>query len=252
MLASFHIFRDPVLLQRVRDGIDNSFGAQQLPEIDPTKLSKETLLSSIYAETLRLYVKTYFLVSSPHADVHLGRWKLPATCIGLMNAGFSHMDEAFWNSRGNEHPVTSFWADRFITDPTDTQSGPVAPHIRESPDWVAPKREYDEKSRTKNEAFFSMDGTEGSWFPYGGESSTRTFKFYRIARANLIPYVGGHSICPGRFLARNVILFTCALLASDYDIEILSDKVEMSMWRFGLGVGAMKHAIPFRIRKRIG
>ncbi|OTA55244.1 Pfs, NACHT and ankyrin domain protein [Hypoxylon sp. EC38] len=228
MLSAFHIFKDPVLLQRVRDDVESSFGSQHLLDIDPNKLIKEHLLSSIYAETLRLYVKTYFMVSSPHTDVHLGRWTLPKGSIGLMNAGVSHMDESFWNSRGGEHPVTTFWADRFIIDPTDSQSGPVAPHVREFPYSVEPTGEHVDKTQSTNKPFFSMDGTEGSWFPYGG----------------------GHSICPGRFLAKSVILFTCALLARNYDIELLSDKVEMSSWRFGLGVGGLKHALPFRIRKR--
>lgn len=227
MLSAFHIFKDPILLKRVRDDIEDTFGHQQLLDINPNKLVKEPLLSSIYAETLRLYVKTYFMVTSPHVDVHLGKWSLPKGRIGLMNAGISHMDEAFWNSGYGDHPVSSFWADRFIIDPADSESGPVAAHIRESPDWTEPRRVGDDTA-SDNKPYFSMDGTEGSWYPYGG----------------------GHSICPGRFLAKSVILFTCAVLARDYDIEILTDKVEMSTWRFGLGVGGLKSAVPFRIRKR--
>lgn len=166
MLSTFHIFKDPILLERVRSDIKNFFGDQYVLEIDPTKLIKEHLLSSLYAETLRLHVKTYFMVSSPHTDVHLGRWSLPKGGIGLMNAGVSHMDEIVWNSRGDEYPVTSFWADRFIIDPTDSQSGPVSPHARDS--------DLDElyEARESNKTpFFSMNGTEGSWFPYGGEKS---------------------------------------------------------------------------------
>lgn len=169
MLSAFHIFKDPVLLQRVRDDLETSFGSQHLLDIDPIKFAKQSLLSSIYAETLRLYVKTYFMVSSPHTDVHLGRWRLPKGRIGLMNAGISHMDEAFWNEYGGEHPVTSFWADRFMIDPSDPQSGPVAPHVRESPEWVEPRRENDENAQMSEGPFFSMYGTEGSWYPYGGE-----------------------------------------------------------------------------------
>ncbi|KUI58464.1 Cholesterol 7-alpha-monooxygenase [Cytospora mali] len=247
MLSAFHIFKDPILLHRVRGNVEGSYGYKHLLDIDPNKFIKEPLLSSIYAETLRLYVKTYFMVSSPHADVHLGRWSLPKGRIGIMNAGISHMDEAFWNQYGGEHPVSSFWADRFVIDPTDPQSGPVAPHVRESPDWVEPRREGDEKPRTE-EPFFSMDGTEGSWFPYGGEKPFQHTLDYSEIGLTILP--GGHSICPGRFLAKSVIMFTCALLATDYDIEILSDKVEMSTWRFGLGVEGLKHALPFRIRKR--
>jgi hypothetical protein len=174
MLCAFHIFKDPILLQRIRNNIETSFGHQHLLDIDPNKLTKEPLLSSVYAETLRFYVKTFFMVSSPHVEVNLGRWTLSKGCIGLMNAGVSHMDDTFWNSRNGEYPVTSFWADRFIIDPKDPQSGPVTSLVRESADWVEPRRAGDEKARMSNEPFFSMDGTEGSWFPYGGERSPNT------------------------------------------------------------------------------
>lgn len=166
MLSAFHIFKDPVLLDRVRKDVEGFFGENYVLDIDPNKLIKENLLSSVYAETLRLHVKTYFMVSSPHKDVHLGRWSLPKGGIGLMNAGVSHMDEIFWNSRGDEHPVTSFWADRFIIDPTDSQSGPVSPHARDSD-----LDKLYEAGDGNTTPFFSMSGTEGAWFPYGGENS---------------------------------------------------------------------------------
>jgi hypothetical protein len=164
MLSAFHIYRDPVLLDRVRDSVDSLLGDTHFMDMDANELSKNPLLSSIYAEVLRLYVKTYFMVSSPHEQVDLGRWELPKGRIGIMNAGVSHMDESFWNSGGGEYPVTTFWADRFIVDPTDPQSGPVAPHVRESPDMD----ELQSAWGSATEPFFSMEGTRGSWFPYGG------------------------------------------------------------------------------------
>ncbi|KAI9167950.1 Cholesterol 7-alpha-monooxygenase [Paramyrothecium foliicola] len=207
MLSAFHVFKDGELLERVRGDVERFLGQSHLLDVDPNKLIKESLLSSIYAETLRLYVKTYFMVSSPHSDVHLGKWLLPKGRIGLMNAGISHLDASFWNDYGGEHPVTSFWADRFIVDPKDGQSGPVAPHVRESTDYTSPK--VDDNDKPRNSPYFSMDGTEGSWYPYGGN----------------------HGICPGRFLAKSVILFTCAHLSKNYDIEILPDNVKISPWR---------------------
>ncbi|KAH7324460.1 Pfs, NACHT and ankyrin domain protein [Stachybotrys elegans] len=236
MLSAYYIFKDPELLQRVRANVDNFLGHQHLHEVDPNKLAKEPLLSSIYAEVLRLHVKTYFMVSSPHADVNLGKWILPQGRIGLMNAGISHLDESFWNQYGGQHPVTSFWADRFIIDPEDHQSGPVAPHVRESADF--PQSATRDDGKPHDAPYFSMEGTEGSWYPYGGKSGKQKFA------------IGNHGICPGRFLAKSVILFTCAQLSRDYDIEVLSDKLEMSSWRFGLGVGGLTHELPFRIRKR--
>jgi hypothetical protein len=81
-----------------------------------------------------------------------------------------------------------------------------------------------------------------------GEALCNPVKTFTLRNANMTS--GGHSICPGRFLAKHVIVFTCALLTRDYDIEMLSDRLEMDSWRFGLGVGSIKHALPFRIRRR--
>lgn len=57
-------------------------------------------------------------------------------------------------------------------------------------------------------------------------------------------------MCPGRFMARTVIIFSNALLASEYDIELSSDPIEFTKKRYGFGVEDMKNPIPFRIRKR--
>lgn len=58
-------------------------------------------------------------------------------------------------------------------------------------------------------------------------------------------------MCPGRFLAKTVVLSTCALLASRFDVEILVDSVERDKLRFGLGVARPKACIPARIRRRL-
>ncbi len=165
MLMAFHIFRDPLLLARVRETLSDLFSNCPAMDINPSKLEKEPLLSSLYAETLRLYVKTYFVVSSPHHDVDLGRWWLPKGRIGLMNAGISQMDGSYWNTQGDAHPVESFWADRFLVDPADPNSGPINPAFRDS-DLVHP-----EKAAVDGKPYFSMDGLEGAWFPYGGKIS---------------------------------------------------------------------------------
>ncbi|KAI1484554.1 Pfs, NACHT and ankyrin domain protein [Biscogniauxia mediterranea] len=226
MMAMVEIIKDPDLLRRVRSNIQTNFGSAPLVDVDHKSLSRDPLLSSIYAETLRLYVKTYFMVSSPHTDVPLGKWVLPKGKIGLLNAGLSHMDTTFWNTKNGQHPVDSFWADRFLIYPSDPSSGPVNPSIREAQHHKDQKARTNEHERT--DPVFSMDGTEGSWFPYGG----------------------GYSICPGRFLAKSAILFTCAHLATEFDIELMIDSIETTSWRFGLGVARPEHSIPFRIRKR--
>ncbi len=63
-------------------------------------------------------------------------------------------------------------------------------------------------------------------------------------------FEAGIPICPGRLLSKNVILHTCAYLIENFDIEILTPELEISNWRYGLGVGRPAHDIAARIRKR--
>ncbi|KAK8107008.1 Pfs- NACHT and Ankyrin domain protein [Apiospora kogelbergensis] len=209
LLAAWHIFKDPSLLQRVRG-----------------ELTDIPLLQSIYAETLRLYNKIYIMVSSPHTDVPLGRWRLPRNSIGLLNSSISHRDPDVWNTRDGRYPVDAFWADRFLIDPQDPASGPINPAIREAQDHNRRRRSAD--AATEERPFFSMDGLEASWFPYGG----------------------GFSICPGRHMAKASILYTCALLAHEFDIEFLTGSLVFDNWRSGLGIQETTNDLRFRIRKR--
>jgi hypothetical protein len=74
MLSVYHVFKDASVLQRVRHNLENTFGDVRVSEIDPSQLIQDPLLSSIQAETLRLYFNVCVMLSSPHADVPLGRW----------------------------------------------------------------------------------------------------------------------------------------------------------------------------------
>ncbi|KAI0843808.1 cytochrome P450 [Daldinia vernicosa] len=57
MLVAFHIFQDPTLLRRVRSELEDNFGQSfSIQNINHKDLWKLPLLSSVYAEVLRLYV----------------------------------------------------------------------------------------------------------------------------------------------------------------------------------------------------
>lgn len=62
--------------------------------------------------------------------------------------------------------------------------------------------------------------------------------------------IAGNGMCPGRFLARDAIISTCALLVERYDIEIITESLDMDPWRFGLSVGRPRSPIAARIRRR--
>lgn len=72
----------------------------------------------------------------------------------------------------------------------------------------------------------------GSWFPYGG----------------------GPRMCPGRHFAKRDIIFTAALIATKFDIELGVDvpSLNMDMRGFGLGTMSVQGAVPVRIKRRAG
>ncbi|KAF2811372.1 cytochrome P450 [Mytilinidion resinicola] len=194
LMATFHLFAQPGLLDCVRAAIAQGNCRVEGSGFDLKALMQIPLLASIYAETLRLYTNSYFATRSPHSATSLGRWMLPKDAIAMVNSRVSHMDSGVWNAAHPSYPAQTFWADRFVNA----------------------------------EGEFSAEGFEGSWIPYGG----------------------GHAICPGRFLAKTVIILVIALMAERFDVEILNKSVDMDMGKLGLGVLRPNKAIGFRIRRR--
>lgn len=130
-------------------------------DLDHKEVVKEPLLSSVYAETLRVYVNVYAVVTSPHEDVRLGQYFLPKKTLAVMNSAISHMDTEFWNTQGQRHPVQSFWAERFLVDPKNPSSGPVRPECRSMKPGVSSAQEAG--------SYFTTQDLDGSWYPYGGK-----------------------------------------------------------------------------------
>lgn len=250
IMALIHVLEDENLNERFREEMLSNFGEQPTRDIDMKRLTSIPLFSSIYAETLRLHVKTYTVISSPHENVLLGKWWIPRGAVGLVNSDVSHMDESFWNSKDGLHPVQKFWSDRFVTDPSDPSSGPMRPGLPDKP-LARAKNSGDAGSA---EPFCSMEGLEGSWVPYGGECEVRVFATAYAPASDLDEltnfFTGGHLMCPGRFLAKNAILFACALLTRDFEIELCTDKIEFGSARYGLGTEEPNKHVPFRIRRK--
>lgn len=165
--ALFHIFKDPELLARVRSIAEKHTGQRSEGDIDIKALASNPLLLSVYAETLRLYIKVHAAFSSPHENVILGKWMLPKDGVALISSEPAHMDTGFWNTKNGMHPVQSFWAERFLVIESDPSSGPIRPELRM-------KLSAKEKgpSNVQSEPYFSTEGCEGSWIPYGGKTAT--------------------------------------------------------------------------------
>ncbi|KAI0100867.1 cytochrome P450 [Nemania sp. FL0031] len=222
MLCLYHIVRDPLLTRRVREEIaKNMDPGRSLLDLDMAQLVKFPLLSSIYAEVLRLYIEASVVLTPPLADAYLGMWRLQKDDIAIVNPSLSHRDVTFWNTKDGLYPVDSFWADRFLIYPLDPSSGPIRPEIRSDVVGKYP-------DNTSEKPIFSLDGLEGMWIPYGG----------------------GSSICPGRLVAKSLIMSTCALIVNEFDFEILPHSLELDPKRFGFGMARPRLPIALRIKRR--
>lgn len=148
-------------------------------------------------------------------------------------------NESFWSqgridpqSGEPEHPVSSFWAKRFLQFEDDPFSGPVkktddtnpASTLSASPSATQPPRDKTPK--------VVETGLNGYYFPYGG----------------------GPKMCPGRFFAKRNILLTVALMLREFEFELVDAKMA-SVTRPGMPltpVGTVRpdREIPFKIRRR--
>jgi cytochrome P450 len=225
------------------------------PTINIKQLEKQPLLQSLYAETLRFSVQILIPRCSPHQPLTVGSGRstahIPHDKFILMNTWLAHMDEKTWNTWNGAHPLPDLRAQRFLVDGSDPASGPTRPGVlNERVD--APPNQH---------VFFSTEGLEGAWIPYGGESYRRASirMAWRLRRrlakqpfANELGVLGGQHACPGRLLAKRVVLLSCAVLTTLYDVEILATEEDLEFvlpW-FGFGVRKPKGKIPFRIRMR--
>ena len=81
-----------------------------------------------------------------------------------------------------------------------------------------------------------------------------------------MPFGGGHSICPGRHLAKEETLLSIAILITSFDFEIVEtrgvwdrmmpkrwrgkDRLDLDMRYFGTGVLPCKKSVQVKIRRR--
>ncbi|KAI0167596.1 cytochrome P450 [Pestalotiopsis sp. NC0098] len=176
------------------------------------------LLNSMYAETLRYGVQIHIPRTSPNQPVSIGDTTIPTNKLLIANTWFEHTNEDIWNTRNGEHPLNEFWPERFIVDPHDRSSGPAKHPRTNNEDLKGPQ--------------FSLDGLEGAFIPFGG----------------------GQHACPGRLLAKRIMIMSVAHLIQKFEIEIDHDAgdraLEYSSERFGFGVRTPRGPVRFRIRRK--
>lgn len=176
------------------------------------------------------------------------------------------MDENLWNSGNNgEHPLDTFWPERFLLYQDNPSSGPLNPKQRFEPIYLSKSQEslklntqYSIRTRThiptdkeaphppsprrsepdlpvcpptppQPQPHFTKKGLEGIYIPFGG----------------------GSQMCPGRNFAQAEIFLSAALLITWFDIELCFPEAKVGVKRgtFETGVSKPDQCVPFRIRR---
>ncbi len=221
------VFKDKGLLSRVREELAAAEFCGITSNKDIEKLLAVPLLQSIYSELLRLRVKVQTIFSSDREDMRINEWRIPKNSLVVVPVGEAHRDSTFWNTRNGDHPLDHFWADRFLTYPGDSQSGPRKPAMSTgTEDRVEISKAVFDSKQPK----FVNSGLADSYMPYGI----------------------GERTCPGRGFARREIVAFCALIVHYFDVELhVTDKsFEETSTFYGIGTQRPRNKIPFRIRKR--
>ncbi|KAE8393845.1 hypothetical protein BDV23DRAFT_148714 [Aspergillus alliaceus] len=143
-----------------------------------------------------------------------------------MSSTPAHMDTNVWNTGPNdEHPLSSFWAERFMKVPGDESSGP-----RKCPAGMKPISTESQCPHKAPEATFAPEDVEGSWIPYGG----------------------GPRMRPGRHFAKREINLTAAMMVTLFDCKVLIDVRSLKVDMRGFGFGTLNAAgrVPALIQRQ--
>lgn len=227
------IIQRPSLLARVREEIapfvsrDASNPDQMVIEID--KLCSQPLVQSIYAEVLRLHNGTVISRIPRNDNFTIGGWHFSKGDPIMVSTYDTARDASIWNQGtvDSPHPVDTFWPQRFLVDLEKPTSGPVllkSTILQQHP----PSEDGASEKATPQ---FSLNGTDGSWVPYGG----------------------GSRMCPGRHFAKKEMIVAMAMFVMSFDIELLTDaasQIENDMNYFMFGVMHPKGKVPAKIRRR--
>lgn len=228
----WHVLRDHDLFTRISHEVDACHinRTSELICFDTAKLCNQPLLQSSYAETLRKYVSVYIIRQSKHEDAHVLDYKIPKGKTMVISSAIAHLDKRNWRTGPQgEHPVDTFWAERFLTYGANLpQPTPLSP----KPNVPSVSLSSIVSDSDRSEPKFSLNGYSGAWIPFGS---------------------GIHQ-CPGRHWVKVQMLLSFAVINAAFEIELLGtggdDGLSVDMSKYGLGTMQPGENAGFRIRRR--
>ncbi|KAL8671173.1 MAG: hypothetical protein Q9168_004326 [Polycauliona sp. 1 TL-2023] len=164
MALLIHTKGDRSVFEEVQREIASSIESVSQPRFTLKKLEQQTLLQSLYAETLRFGVQIHIPRHVPHQPLKIGDRFIPSNNLLIFNTWLAHTDKAIWNTKNGAHPLDKFWARRFILDSKDASSGPCKKQQKVDGDPAS-------QAEDATKAIYSTSGLEGAWIPYGGEKT---------------------------------------------------------------------------------
>ncbi|KAL8970733.1 MAG: hypothetical protein Q9183_001382 [Haloplaca sp. 2 TL-2023] len=232
----WHMMADPSLLARATTEANDCrlTPKDEILAFDTTRLCNKPLLQSSYAETLRKYVAVYIIRKPIHEGAQVLNYTLPKDQMMVISSAMAHMDKRNWNvGTANEHPVESFWPDRFLTDRETAASAPADDAVHRA-HWEsdtrpsAPPRTA--SSRLSPGPKFSLNGYSGAWIPFGG---------------------GIHQ-CPGRHWVKLQMLLSLAMINDAFEIKLLGggQDVGVDTAKYGLGALQPSERVRFMIKRK--
>ena len=234
----WHLLRDRDLLTRASHEIDTcrTTSASGPISFDTTKLCNRPLLQSCYAETLRKYVAVYIIRQPEHEDARVLDYRVPQGKTMVISSAMAHMDPRNWRTGPQgQHPVNTFWAERFLTYHGPTSPPQQRPSSPRAPSTLSPTTTTTSALAAPDDppeaAKFSLNGSSGAWVPFGG---------------------GIHQ-CPGRHWVKLQMLLGFAVLNAAFEIQLVGKgDLGVDMGKYGLGTLQPATKAGFRIRRRKG
>ena len=237
LLLFWHAMRDRSLLSRATSEANacRASDATKSLSFDTAKLCNQPLLQSSYAETLRMYVAVYIICKPEYEDAQVLDCIIPKDTMIVISSAMAHLDKRNLSlGMMEEHPVETFWADRFLTSCNNisrpssecsTVSNPSA--SKNDPDTPAMSAVSGPDPR---EPKFSLINYSGSWVPLGG---------------------GIHQ-CPRTHWVKLQMLLSFAILSAAFDVELQpgKEKLRIDMAKYGLGALQPTEMAIFKIRRK--